>query len=113
MKYWTVSNSCCHYNYSEVTKINPIDEAPELASPSCLQVHPENIIMPKHSSPVNVTITNTPVNKIATQLEKNAWKNTGRGSETDCGRCGVSLSYSSRWRTVLKAMKCAPHLFLV
>jgi hypothetical protein len=71
-----MSNSCCHYNYTDTTKRNPMDDAPELASPSCLQVHLENIIMPKHPSPEKIMITNTPVNNIATQLQKNAWKHS-------------------------------------
>ena len=87
-----MSNSCCHYNYHEAMKRNAMDDAPELVSPSCLQFHPENISMPKHSSPAKVIITNSPVNNIATQLEKNAWKNNGEGSATDCGRCGGSPS---------------------
>jgi hypothetical protein len=68
---------------------NPIDDAPELASPSFLHFHPDNISTPKHSSSAKVIITNTPVNNIATQLEKNAEKHTGGESATDCGRFGV------------------------
>jgi hypothetical protein len=38
---------------------------------------------------INSKVTNNPVNNIAAQLEKNAWKLTGGGSATtDCGRCG-------------------------
>jgi hypothetical protein len=48
--------------------------------------------MAKHSSSEKIIITNTPVNNTATQLEKNAWKHTGRGSATDCIRCGGSPS---------------------
>jgi len=62
--------SCCHYNYHEAMKRNAMDVTPELVSPSCLQFHPENISMPKHSSPAKVIITNSPVNNTATQLEK-------------------------------------------
>jgi hypothetical protein len=91
MKYWTMSNSCCHYNYHEVMTRNTMDNAPELASPSCLQSHPQNISMPKHSSPAKVIITNTPVNNTARKLE-DAWKHIGGGSATDCGRCGGNTS---------------------
>jgi hypothetical protein len=74
MKYWTMSNSCCHYNYHEAAKRNPVDDAPELASVSSLQFHPENVGSQKRSSPAKVIITNTPVNYIARKLEKNVWK---------------------------------------
>jgi hypothetical protein len=92
MKYRTMSNSCCHYNYHEVMKRNTTDDAPELASPSCLQSHPQNISMPKHSSPAKVIITNTPVNNTAGKLEKDAWKHTGGGNATYCGRCGANTT---------------------
>ena len=35
------------------------------------------------------SLTNIPVNIIAIQLEKNAWKHTEGGSATDCGKCGT------------------------
>jgi hypothetical protein len=85
-----MSKSYCHYNYHKATKSNSMDDALELASPSCLQFHPENVSMPKHSSLAKVIITNTPVNNIATQLQKNAWKHTGGESATEGGRCGGS-----------------------
>jgi len=81
-----MSNSCCHYNYHEAVKRNPVDDAPEIAFPSCLQFHPENVGLQKRSSPAKVIMTNN----IAQKLEKNVWKNTGGGSATDCGRCGGS-----------------------
>jgi len=87
---WKMSNSCCHYNYHEAKKRNPVDDAPELAFPSSLQFHPENVGLQKRSSPAKVIITNNPVNNIARKLEKNAWKNTGGESAKDCGRCGGS-----------------------
>jgi hypothetical protein len=69
-----------------------MDDALELASPSCLQSHPQNISMPKHSSPAKVIITNNPVNNTAGKLEKDAWKHIGGGNATDCGRCGGNTS---------------------
>lgn len=75
-----MSNSCCHYMYHKVMKRNPMDDAPILVSPSCFQFHPENISMTKH--PSTAKFTNSPVNNIAAQLEKNAWKHTGGGSAT-------------------------------
>jgi hypothetical protein len=84
MKYWTMSNSCCYYSYHEAVKRNPVDDAPELAFPSFLQFHLENVGIQKRSSPAKFIITNTPVNNIAGKLEKNEWKNTGKGSATDC-----------------------------
>lgn len=90
MIYWTKSNSCCHYNYCEPEKRNPVDDAPELAFPSCVQFHLENVGLQKRSSPAKAIITNNPVNNIARKLEKNAWKNTGGESATDCVRCGRS-----------------------
>jgi hypothetical protein len=92
MKYCTMSNSCCHYNYHEVMTRYPVDNAPQVASPSCLQSHPQNISMPKHSSPAKVIITNIPVNNTAGKMKKDAWKHTGGGSATDCVGCGENPS---------------------
>ena len=95
-----MSNSCCHYNYHEAVKRNPVDDAPVLAFPSCLQQHPENVGIQKCPSPAKVIITNTPVNNTARKLE-NAWKHTGGGSATDCERCGgsplVGFLMASEW----------------
>lgn len=108
-----MSNSCCHYNYHEAVKRNPVDDASELAFPSCLQFHLENVGLQKRSLPAKVIMTNTPVNNIARKLEKNAWKNTGGGSATDCGRCGgsplvgflmASVWWQEIWQTITVKM---------
>jgi len=76
---------CQSFNVEIVLKVISV------GTPAIRHIH-VTISMPKHSSPAKVIITNSPVNNTATQLEKNAWKNNGEGSATDCGRCGPSPS---------------------
>lgn len=88
-----------------------MDDAPELAFPSCVQFHLENVGLQKRSSPARAIITNNPDNNIARKLEKNAWKNTGGESATDYGRCGGSpfvgflmAQYEKIWQTIMVKM---------
>jgi hypothetical protein len=92
-----MSNSCCRFNYREVTKRNAMDDAHELASPLCLQFHPENVNMSKHSSPAKIIIINTPVNNTATQLRE-MWRKSFSGISHGRLRCTI-MTAIFRWLT--------------